>query len=66
MDRIYLALKPSEQVVTRCATQIFSAYISVGMVTKGHESEWIERAVREAIQIAQCADAAVTSDDEMS
>jgi hypothetical protein len=66
MDKVYLALKPSEQMVTRCAAEIFSAYISAGMVPKGHESEWIERAVREAIQIAQCADAAVISDDEMS
>jgi len=66
MDKIYLRLRPSEQVVTRCAADIFAAYIAAGLVRDGSETEWIERSVREAIEIARLADEWITSDDEMS
>ncbi len=66
MDRVYLTLKPSEQVVTRAAADIFSAYIAAGLVREGSESEWIERSVREAIEIAKLADDLIVGDDEMS
>ena len=66
MDKVYLTLKPSERVVARSAAGIFAAYISVGLVRDGSESEWIERSVREAIEIARLSDSLITSDDEMS
>jgi predicted metal-dependent phosphotriesterase family hydrolase len=66
VTKVYLTLKPSEKVVTCCAAQIYSAYIRAGQVEEGSQEKWIERAVREAIEIAQLADASITSDDEMS
>lgn len=66
MGKTYLRLKPSEQIVTSSAAQIFAAYIGAGLVREGSESEWIERSVREAIEIARLTDAAVTSDNELS
>jgi hypothetical protein len=66
MGKVYLALRPSEQVVARCAAEIFAAYISVGLVREGNEGEWIKRSVREAIEIARLADESITSDNEVS
>lgn len=66
MDKVYLRLRPSEQVVTRCAADIFAAYIGAGLVREGSETEWIARSVREAIEIARLADEWITSDNEMS
>jgi hypothetical protein len=66
MDKVYLALRPSERVVTHCAAEIFAAYIRTGLVREGSEKDWIKRSVQEAIEIARLADALITSDDEMS
>jgi hypothetical protein len=66
MDKVYLTLRPSEQVVTRSAAGIFAAYIAAGLVRDGSESEWIERSVREAIEIARLTDSLIVSDNEMS
>jgi hypothetical protein len=64
--KIYLRLKPSEQVIAQCAAHIYAAYIEAGSVVDGDERHWIERSVREAIQMAQFTDESITSDDEMS
>ena len=66
MSKIYLSLTATERAVTRCAADIFSAYIRSGQVGPGEESQWIARSVSEAIQIAQATDERLTSDDEMS
>lgn len=66
MTKIYLSLTTTEQAVARCAAEIFSAYIRSGQVVPGEEAQWIERSVREAVQIAQATDELLTSDDEMS
>jgi hypothetical protein len=66
VTKIYLTLTPSERAVTRCAAEIYSAYIQSGHVVRGDESQWIARSVREAIEIARATDDSLTSDDEMA
>jgi hypothetical protein len=63
--RIQLSLQPSEAVVARAAASIYAAYIMAGRVPSGHEAEWMERSVREALQIAQLTDDLSVSDSEM-
>lgn len=65
MEKTTLRLQPSESVVVEAASRIFAAYISSGRIPDGSEGDWIERSVREAIQIACNVDAAVRSDDEV-
>ncbi len=66
MTKTYLTLKPSEQVVASVAGRIFAAYIAAGMVSAGNESEWLQRSLREAIELAKMTDEAITSEGEMS
>ena len=61
-----LSLQPSEAVVIRCASNIYSAYIAAGKIPTGHEREWMQRAIDEAIWIARTVDDKVRSDNEMS
>ena len=65
MEKTYLSLRPSEQVVATAASHIFSAYIASGLVREGNEEEWMQRSVREAIRIAELADESITSDNEL-
>lgn len=65
MNKVHLALHPSERVVTTAAAQVYAAYIAAGLVREGNEEEWMQRAVREAIRIAQLCDEAITSDNEL-
>ena len=66
MSKTNLSLRPSESVVAAAAANIYSAYIMAGLVREGSEPDWIDRAVKEAIQIARRSDQLVVSDDEMS
>jgi hypothetical protein len=65
MSKPKISLQPSEAVVTQMAATIYSAYIASGKVVPGNEQKWIDRSIREAIQIAQQTDEAVQSDTEM-
>lgn len=60
----YLSLQPSELAVVHAASTIYAAYISSGRVNDGEEKTWMEKSIREAIQIAKTADAAIQSDGE--
>ncbi len=42
-----------------------AAYLAAGRVPHGHEEEWMDRSLDEAIMLATKADAAVQSDDEL-
>ncbi|MCP4194398.1 MAG: hypothetical protein GY768_27640 [Planctomycetaceae bacterium] len=66
MDKTHLTLRASESVVAAAAANIYSAYIVAGLVREGSESDWIDRAVKESIQIAKRSDELVVSDSEMS
>lgn len=66
MSKTNLTLKPSESVVAAAAANIYSAYIIAGLVREGSEPDWMDRAVKEAIQIARRVDQLVVSDDELS
>ncbi len=65
MARTTLSLEPSEAAVAQSAAVIYAAYISAGRVAEGSEQNWMERAFREAFQIARMADEAIQSDTEM-
>jgi hypothetical protein len=64
MDRVYLSLDATEQVVAHCASRIFAAYVGSGQVHDENEKEMIEKAVQAAIQIAKRTDQQVVSDEE--
>ena len=63
---VHLKLQHSESVVLQVAAQLYSAYVIAGRVAEGDEAKWMERAIREAISMAEATDAAVISDDEIS
>ena len=63
---VSLKLQHSESVVLQVAAQFYSAYVIAGRVKEGDEAAWMERSLREAISMAEAADAAVISDDEIS
>ena len=65
MAKRYLALQPSEGVIVKAAAQIYAAYVTAGRAEEGNESEWIERSIREAIQIARTVDSSVQADAEV-
>lgn len=65
MSKVYLTLHPSERAVATAAAQIYSAYIAAGRVSEGTQSDWMQRSVQEAIEIAKIADQSITSDGEM-
>jgi hypothetical protein len=65
MAKIKLSLQPSEAVVAQSAAHIYAAYIAAGRVTEGQEQQWMDRAIREAVQIARLTDDAIQSDNEM-
>lgn len=66
MAKVKLSLQHSEGVVVQSAANIYAAYITAGRVAEGHEPQWMERSVHEAILIAKMTDDAVQSDSEMS
>jgi hypothetical protein len=66
MEKSSLTLQPSEQAVLAAASRIFAAYIVSDQVREGQEQGWLQRALREAVWLAQHADDKITADDEMS
>lgn len=65
MSKPKISLQPSEAVVAQIAGAIYAAHIAAGQVVPGKEHEWIDRSIRDAIQIARKTDEAVHSDGEM-
>jgi len=61
----YLKLEPTEKVITHVAGQIYAAYITVGRVTEGTESDWMTRSIREAIFLARTVDDSIQADSEI-
>lgn len=63
-EQVYLELQPSEMAIFRAASSIYSAYVSSGQVLPGEENTYMQKAIREAIQIAYAVERHVQSDDE--
>jgi hypothetical protein len=63
MGKLDVTLEPSKGVVSEMAARIYSAYIIRGEVTKGEETEWMERSIREAVRIAKTVEASIETDD---
>ncbi|MFO0935708.1 MAG: hypothetical protein U0798_04220 [Gemmataceae bacterium] len=66
MAKVILQLQPSEAVVVRAASKIYSAYIMAGKVVEGQEKEAMNKAINEAVYIALTAEQLIQSDDELS
>lgn len=64
MQQTFLSLQPSETAVVHAASRIYAAYVARGMVAQGAETQWIQKSIHEAVQIAYYTDQAVQSDDE--
>lgn len=62
--QIYFSLQPSEMAVFRAAAEIYAAYVSAGKVPDGKENAYIQKAIKEAIQIAFHVENYVISDEE--
>ena len=65
MSKKHLRLQFSESIIARTAAEIYSAYIIAGKVLDGDETKWMERSIREALEMATAIDEAVVSDDEL-
>ena len=65
MSKSYLTLQPSEAIVVQAAAQIYAAYLQTGQVVSGEEVEWMQRSIKETLQMAKMIDEVVVSDDEM-
>jgi hypothetical protein len=61
-----LRLEVSEGIIVQVAGQIYASYIAAGKVEESAQKQWMERSIREAIQIAQTVDNAVQSDSELA
>ena len=66
-QQVHIKLYESERAVLRAACDIFSAYVSSGIVELGtdQEKECIERSIRTAIAMAKRVDSLVQSDSEL-
>ena len=60
-----LKLQPSEAAVFHAASRIYAAYIASGQVGDQEAEAWMNRAIAEAIQMADATDQLVVSDDEL-
>ena len=49
----------------QAAAQIYAGYVSARRVGEGQEAEYMERSIREAIQIAKATDKAIVADEEI-
>ena len=65
VNQPYIKLQPSESTIVLAAAQIYGAYIQNGDVTEDNSSEFIRRAIKDAIRIVQITDAAIVADREM-
>ena len=65
MTKTKISLQTSEGLVFSAASRIYAAYVAAGKVAEGHEHQWMERAMRDAIQLAQMAEKMVQSDSEL-
>lgn len=65
MTKPKLSLQPSEAIIAESAAIIYAAYVTIGRVPENQEQRWIERSIREAVQIARLTDEAVHSDTEL-
>ncbi|MCH9027957.1 MAG: hypothetical protein IIA05_12735 [Proteobacteria bacterium] len=65
MAKAYIKLQPSEAVIVGAAAQIYAAYVIAGRTEQGHEAEWMEQSIREAICIAKTVDSSVQADTEL-
>ena len=65
MQKNKVSLQTSECAVFQVAGYIYAAYVSAGKVPEGDAKKWMDRALTEAIQLAQLSDARVQSDTEL-
>ena len=65
MQKNKVSLQVSESAVFRAAANIYAAYLSAEKIPNGEEKAWMDRALTEAIQLAQMTDARVQSDSEL-
>ena len=65
MTKPYMTLQPTEVALLDSASRIYAARLAQGTVPAGTESQAIEQAIRESIQIAREIDEAVMADKEL-
>jgi hypothetical protein len=65
MNKVRVSLQASEGLVFEAASRIYAAYLRAGKISDGREGEWMERSLREAIQLARLTDQSVQSDAEL-
>ena len=64
MKKAKVSLQASEGLVFESAARIYSAYLAGGKVKDGEEQQWMERSVKEAVQLAHLVEQSVQSDHE--
>ena len=63
-NETYFSLQHSESVVAQMAATIFAAYVQKGEVSDSNENDYIQRATRIALKMADYADKLIKSDEE--
>ncbi|MEM7284519.1 MAG: hypothetical protein AAF438_23215 [Pseudomonadota bacterium] len=65
-EKTYLLMQPTEMEVFQAASRIYSAIIQSSSVESFDKASAMERAVKEAIELAQLTDDLVQSDGELN
>ena len=60
-----ITLQPTETAIFQVAGSIYAAHLATGKIADGQEQASMERALREALQLAQLTDSKVQSDSEL-
>ena len=63
-NEAYFSLQHSESVVAQMAATIFAAYVQTGGVSEETENDYIQRATRIALKMADYTDKLIKSDEE--
>ncbi len=62
----YITLQPSEQTLVTAAATVYAAYVAVGRVDDGQETEWMKRSIEVAYWMTQTIDDSFQADKELS
>lgn len=63
-NEAYFSLQHSESIVAQMAATIFAAYVQKGEVSDSNENDYIQRATRIAMKMADYTDKLIKSDEE--
>ena len=64
-EKMFLSLQESEAAVLQAASRFFAAYLITGAVTDQNRETYLQKSVKDALDIALKIDQKLVSDDEL-